>query len=185
MVKVKHAREADVVVAGWREHKNSTPERPLLGSLQLGLYDDAGVLHFVGVAAAFPEARRAELAAQFAPVTLPEGEGEHPWRAFEVEGRRPGMVSRWSPAEIRQTNLIWPMLVAEVGYEHMEGTRFRHTAQFRRWRPDREPASSSSRRSSATTWPRCSQGTAETRRDARAGSAPSCTATRRGHRGCR
>ncbi len=141
MVKVKHAREADVVVAGWREHKNSTPERPLLGSLQLGLYDEAGALHFVGVAAAFPEARRAELAAQFAPVTLPEGEGEHPWRAFEVEGRRPGMVSRWSPAEIRQTNLIWPMLVVEVGYEHMEGTRFRHTAQFRRWRPDREPAS--------------------------------------------
>jgi ATP-dependent DNA ligase len=140
MVKIKHAREADVVVAGWREHKNSTPERRLLGSLQLGLYDEAGVLHFVGVAAAFPEARRAELAAQFAPVTVPEGEGEHPWRAFEVEGRRPGMVSRWS-AEIRQTNLISPLLVAEVGYEHMEGTRFRHTAQFRRWRPDREPSS--------------------------------------------
>ena len=140
MVKIKHAREADVVVAGWREHKNSTPQRPLLGSLQLGLYDEAGVLHFVGVAAAFPDARRAELAAQFAPVTLPEGSGEHPWRAFEVEGRRPGMVSRWS-AEIRQTNLIQPMLVAEVGYEHMEGTRFRHTAQFRRWRPDREPES--------------------------------------------
>lgn len=140
MVKVKHAREADVVVAGWREHKNSTPARPLLGSLQLGLFDAAGVLHFVGVAAAFPEARRAELAEQFAPLTLPEGSAEHPWRAFEVEGRRPGMVSRWS-AEIRQTNLISPMLVAEVGYEHMEGTRFRHTAQFRRWRPDREPES--------------------------------------------
>ncbi|MGC3993506.1 MAG: ATP-dependent DNA ligase [Propionicimonas sp.] len=140
MVKIKHAREADVVVAGWREHKNSTPERPLLGSLQLGLYDEAGALHFVGVAAAFPEARRAELAAEFGPVTLPPGSSDHPWSSFEVEGRRPGAVSRWS-AEIRQTNLIWPMLVAEVGYEHMEGTRFRHTAQFRRWRPDREPAS--------------------------------------------
>lgn len=140
MVKVKHAREADVVVAGYRLHKNSTPEHPLLGSLQLGLYDDAGVLHFVGVAAAFPQARRAELAAQFAPVTLPPGPSEHPWSSFEIEGRRPGAISRWS-AEIKQTNLIWPMLVCEVGYEHMEGTRFRHTAQFRRWRPDREPDS--------------------------------------------
>lgn len=140
MVKVKHAREADVVVAGYRLHKNSTEEHPLLGSLQLGLYDENGVLHFVGVAAAFPAARRAELATQFAPVTLPSGPSEHPWSAFEIEGRRPGAISRWS-AEIKQTNLIWPMLVCTVGYEHMEGTRFRHTAQFRRWRPDREPAS--------------------------------------------
>ncbi|MFT4108914.1 ATP-dependent DNA ligase [Propionicimonas sp.] len=140
MVKIKHAREADVVVAGWREHKNSTPERPLLGSLQLGLYDENGVLHFVGVAAAFPVARRAELAAEFQPVTLPSGPSDHPWSSVGIEGRRPGAVSRWS-AEIRQTNLIWPMRVAEVGYEHMEGTRFRHTAQFRRWRPDREPDS--------------------------------------------
>ncbi len=140
MVKVKHAREADVVVAGYRLHKNSTPERPLLGSLQLGLYDDTGTLHFVGVAAAFPEARRAELAEQFAPVTLPPGESEHPWSAMAGEARRPGAISRWS-TEIKQTNLIWPMLVCTVGYEHMEGPRFRHTAQFRRWRPDREPES--------------------------------------------
>ena len=140
MVKVKHAREADVVVAGYRLHKNSTAEHPLLGSLQLGLYDETGVLHFVGVAAAFPAVRRAELAAQFAPVTLAPGSSEHPWSSFEIEGRRPGAISRWS-AEIKQTNLIWPMLVCTVGYEHMEGTRFRHTAQFRRWRPDREPAS--------------------------------------------
>jgi len=140
MVKIKHSREADVVVAGYRLHKNSTPERPLLGSLQLGLWD-SGVLHFVGVAAAFPEARRAELAAQFLPVTLEAGSSEHPWSsAFEVEGRRPGAISRWS-TELKETHLIWPMLVCTVGYEHMEGTRFRHTAQFRRWRPDREPDS--------------------------------------------
>ena len=140
MVKIKHSREADVVVAGYRLHKNSTPQRPLLGSLQLGLYDDE-VLHFVGVAAAFPEARRAELAAQFLPVTLPAGPSEHPWSHVEVaKGRRPGMISRWS-TEIKETHLVWPMLVCEVGYEHMEGTRFRHTAQFRRWRPDRDPDS--------------------------------------------
>lgn len=140
MVKVKHAREADVVVAGYRLHKNSTTERPLVGSLQLALYDDAGVLHFVGVAAAFPEATRAGLAEQFAPVTLPPGPSEHPWSRFEVAGRRPGAISRWS-AEIRETHLVWPMLVCTVGYEHMEGTRFRHTAQFRRWRGDRDPDS--------------------------------------------
>ncbi len=140
MVKIKHAREADVVVAGYRLHKNSTPQRRLLGSIQLGLYDADGVLHFVGVAAAFPEARRAELAAQFEPVTLPAGPGEHPWTHFEIEGRRPGAISRWS-TELKETHLIWPMLVCTVGYEHMEGTRFRHTAQFRRWRPDRDPDS--------------------------------------------
>lgn len=139
MVKVKHAREADVVVAGYRWHKNSTPERPLLGSLQLGLFDADGVLQFVGVAAAFAESKRAELAAKFAPLTLEPG-AEHPWSLDDVEGRRPGAVSRWS-TELKETLLIWPPLVCTVGYEHMEGTRFRHTAQFRRWRPDREPES--------------------------------------------
>jgi len=140
MVKIKHSREADVVVAGYRLHKNSTPQSPLLGSMQLGLFDAEGVLHFVGVAASFAQAKRAELAAEFAPLTLPEDTAEHPWANPEIIGRRPGAISRWS-TELKATLLISPMLVCTVGYEHMEGTRFRHTAQFRRWRPDREPAS--------------------------------------------
>ncbi len=140
MVKIKHKREADVVVAGYRLHKNSTPERRLLGSLQLGLYDDAGVLHFVGVSAAFPDARRVELAQQLGELELPPGSG-HPWApAMEAHGRRPGAISRWS-TELKETHLIAPSLVCTVGYEHMEGTRFRNTTRFLRWRPDRDPAS--------------------------------------------
>lgn len=139
MVKIKHKREADVVVGGYRLHKNSTAERPLLGSLQLGLYDDAGVLHFVGVSAAFPDATRASLAAMLGELALAPGSA-HPWAAVEVEGRRPGAISRWS-SELKETMLIDPMLVCSVGYEHMEGTRFRHTTRFLRWRPDREPGS--------------------------------------------
>lgn len=139
MAKIKHRREADVVVAGYRLHKNSTPENRLLGSLQLGLYDDAGVLHFVGVSAAFPQATRASLAARLGALELPAG-AAHPWTALEVEGRRPGTISRWS-SELKETHLIDPLLVCTVGYEHMEGTRFRHTARFLRWREDRDPAS--------------------------------------------
>ncbi|MDQ7993262.1 MAG: ATP-dependent DNA ligase [Propionicimonas sp.] len=139
MVKIKHKREADVVVAGYRLHKNSTPERRLLGSLQLGLYDDAGTLHFVGVAAAFPDATRASLAQMMGELELAAGD-DHPWAAAEVRGRRPGALSRWS-TELKETHLIDPPLVCSVGYEHMEGTRFRHTARFLRWRPDREPSS--------------------------------------------
>lgn len=139
MTKIKHKREADVVVAGYRLHKNSTPERRLLGSLQLGLYDDAGVLHFVGVSAAFPEATRASLAEMLGALE-PAAGAEHPWASFEVAGRRPGSISRWS-TELKETHLIDPMLVCTVGYEHMEGTRFRHTTRFLRWRDDRDPAS--------------------------------------------
>ncbi len=140
MVKVKHKREADVVVAGYRLHKNSTPERRLLGSLQLGLYDDAGVLQFVGVSAAFPDATRVALAEQFGDLELPPG-AAHPWASgTEIEGRRPGAISRWS-AELKETHLVEPTLVCTVGYEHMEGTRFRNTTRFLRWRPDREPRS--------------------------------------------
>ena len=139
MAKIKHKREADVVVAGYRLHKNSTPEHRLLGSLQLGLYDDAGVLHFVGVSAAFTQAKRGELAAALGELELAPGT-DHPWSAVEVAGRRPGSISRWS-AELKETHLISPMLVCTVGYEHMEGTRFRHTTRFLRWREDRDPAS--------------------------------------------
>lgn len=146
MVKVKHAREADVVVVGYRLHKNSTPERPLLGSLQLGLYDDAGDLHWIGVAASFPEKRRAELVTELAPLLLTADDADypdHPWSGGleQAKGRRPGIQSRWSPAVLRETHLLRPELVCTVGYDHLEGSRLRHTAQFRRWRPDREPTS--------------------------------------------
>ncbi|PKQ32601.1 MAG: ATP-dependent DNA ligase [Actinobacteria bacterium HGW-Actinobacteria-2] len=138
MIKIKHAREADVVVAGFRWHRTSTPARPLVGSLQLGLYED-GELHFVGVASAFTQAKRAELAEMLAAHLVPP-EVEHPWSQASTGARRPGVVSRWT-TELKQTELIWPLLVCTVGYEHLQGTRLRHSAQFRRWRPDREAAS--------------------------------------------
>jgi ATP-dependent DNA ligase len=144
MFKVKHARTADVVVAGYREHTTSTPERPLLGSLLLGLYDDAGALQHIGVAAAFPMARRAELVAELQPLVV--ALEQHPWgRWLEHEPpgvRKPGgNVSRWNSGKDLSFVALSPDLVAEVGYDAMEGTRFRHTAQFRRWRPDRTPES--------------------------------------------
>jgi ATP-dependent DNA ligase len=139
MIKIKHAREADVVVAGYRLHRNSTTLRPLLGSLQLGLFD-SGILHYVGVAAAFSEPVRAELAERFAELEVSPDSPTHPWAQPAEVARLPGAVSRWS-SELKQTSLIEPLLVCTVGYEHMQGQRFRHSAQFKRWRPDREPAS--------------------------------------------
>ncbi|WP_293785341.1 ATP-dependent DNA ligase [uncultured Aeromicrobium sp.] len=149
MLKVKHARTADVVVAGYRLHKSSTADRPLLGSLLLGLYARDGRLQHVGVAASFPERRRAELVEELAPLVVGEEE-PHPWAKWRDEsahagGRLPGGQSRWSGAKDLSFVPLRPDLVAEVGYEHMEGAgdsaRFRHTAQFKRWRPDREPTS--------------------------------------------
>lgn len=141
MVKVKHKREADVVVVGYRLHKNSTPQRPLLGSLQLGLYDQDGELHWVGVSAAFPEATRAELAELLGGLQINGAADAHPWSQASPAARRPGSASRWSRTELGEVHLISPMLVCTVGYEHMEGTRFRHTTRFLRWRPDRDPTS--------------------------------------------
>jgi ATP-dependent DNA ligase len=145
MFKVKHARTADVVVVGYREHKTSTPERPLLGSLLLGLFDDEGRLQHVGVAASFPMARRAELVAELAPLVVPFD--AHPWGDWAAPepdaGRRPGAVSRWNAGKDLSFVPLAPELVAEVAYDAMEGTRFRHTTQFRRWRPDRLAASCS------------------------------------------
>lgn len=143
MLKIKHARTADVVVAGYRPHKASTPERPLLGSLLLGLYDDNRLQH-VGVAASFTEARRAELFEELQPLVCPIG--EHPWgewqhRAVGNPDRVPGTQSRWSAGKDLSFIPLRPERVLEVGYEHMEGRRFRHTAQFKRWRPDRDPES--------------------------------------------
>jgi ATP-dependent DNA ligase len=143
MLKIKHERTADVVVAGYREHKTSTPERPLLGSLLLGLYDGDTLQH-VGVSASFTEKRRAELVEELQPLVCPID--EHPWGAWSDwaianPDRVPGTQSRWSQGKDLSFTPLRPERVVEVAYDHMEGRRFRHTAQFRRWRPDRDPES--------------------------------------------
>jgi len=143
MLKIKHERTADVVVAGYREHKTSTPERPLLGSLLLGLYD-GGKLQHVGVSASFTEKRRAELIEELQPLVVPVE--EHPWGewrewAIANPDRVPGTQSRWSQGKDLSFTPLRPALVLEVKYDHMEGRRFRHTAQFKRWRTDRDPES--------------------------------------------
>jgi ATP-dependent DNA ligase len=143
MLKIKHVRTADVVLAGYREHKTSTPENPLIGSLLLGLYAD-GQLQHVGVSASFPAKRRAELFEELQPLVCPID--EHPWGAWQEwavanPDRVPGTQSRWSQGKDLSFVPLRPDLVLEVGYDHMEGRRFRHTAQFKRWRPDRDPES--------------------------------------------
>jgi ATP-dependent DNA ligase len=143
MLKIKHARTADVVLAGYRLHKSSTVARPLLGSMLLGLYDGDTLQH-VGVAASFTEARRAELIDELRP--LETGIEDHPWGAWQEwavanPDRVPGTQSRWSQGKDLSFTPLRPERVLEVGYEHMEGRRFRHTAQFKRWRPDRDPES--------------------------------------------
>lgn len=146
LLKVKHARTADVVVAGWRPHKAPGPDgEPVVGSLLLGLYDDAGRLHHVGVASSFPARRRAELVAELRPYADPDL-AEHPWHSWLATAqapsqRVPGAPSRWSGGKDLSWIPLRAELVAEVGYDHMEGDRFRHVASFKRWRPDREPAS--------------------------------------------
>jgi len=146
MIKVKHRRTADCVVAGFRWHKNGAGT--MVGSLLLGLYDEAGTLHHVGVTAAFTTAVRRELVAELAPLRENALEG-HPWRSWAeaqdeatAKGQRlPGATSRWN----RGKDLSWEPLqierVCEVAYDHMQGTRFRHAAQFVRWRPDKRPQS--------------------------------------------
>lgn len=142
MFKVKHERTADVVVAGYRLHKSG----PVVGSLLLGLYDDGGRLQHVGVCAAFPMKRRAELIEELEPLRMDDVSG-HPWAAWADEAahesaRLPGAPSRWSGGKDLSWVPLRPERVAEVAYDHMEnGQRFRHTARFRRWRPDRGPAS--------------------------------------------
>jgi ATP-dependent DNA ligase len=142
--KVKHARTADCVVAGYRLHKRG-PE--LIGSLLLGLYTQDGELASVGVVGAFPMERRRELFWELQPlVTTFEG---HPWdwgawqREAEAEGRtwRGSTSSRWNPGKELSFVPLRPERVVEVRYDHLEGRRFRHTAQFIRWRPDRDPRS--------------------------------------------
>ncbi|MEX2972096.1 ATP-dependent DNA ligase [Streptomyces sp. C184] len=141
MFKIKHARTADCVVAGYRLHKSG----PVVGSLLLGLYDDAGQLQHVGVSASFPMAKRRALVEELAPLRMDEV-AEHPWGEWTDEAahaarRMPGGPSRWSGGKDLSWVPLRPERVCEVAYDHMEGSRFRHTAQFRRWRPDRTPQS--------------------------------------------
>jgi ATP-dependent DNA ligase len=143
MLKIKHERTADVVVAGMREHKTSTAERPLLGSLLLGLYD-GGELQHVGVSASFTEKRRAELWEEMQTLVVPID--EHPWGRWQEflvanPGRQPGTQSRWSQGKDLSFTPLRPERVLEVKYDAMEGRRFRHTAHFKRWREDRDPES--------------------------------------------
>jgi ATP-dependent DNA ligase len=141
MLKVKHERDCDCVVAGFRWHKKG--DRTLVGSLLLGLYDDAGALQHVGVCASFSTAKRKELAEFLAPYRE-DAIAAHPWKhwadqaAGEVK-RIPGGQSRWSQGKDLSWEPLRPELVVEVAYDHMQGDRFRHTAQFRRWRPDKKP----------------------------------------------
>lgn len=139
MFKVKHQRTADCVLAGYREHKSG----PVVGSLLLGLYDSTGHLQHVGVSAAFSAARRAQLAEELQSLRMDDIAG-HPWAAWtdeaaQASSRLPGAVSRWTGTKDLSWVPLRPERVCEVAYDHMEGTRFRHTTQFRRWRPDREP----------------------------------------------
>jgi ATP-dependent DNA ligase len=141
MIKVKHARTADCVVAGFRWHKNGPGT--LVGSLLLGLYDDRVRLHHVGVTSAFTAATRRQLAQELEPLRK-DALQEHPWREWADAGggstRMPGGHSRWSQGK----DLSWEPLrlerVCEVKYDHLQGDRFRHAAVFERWRPDKRPS---------------------------------------------
>jgi ATP-dependent DNA ligase len=139
MIKVKHARTADCVVAGFRWHKSGDDA---VGSLLLGLYDDRGVLQHVGVTSSFTMVTRKKLAKELAPLRK-NAMDDHPWRewanAASETSRMPGAQSRWSAGK----DLSWEPLrierVCEVKYDHMQGDRFRHAAIFLRWRPDKPP----------------------------------------------
>jgi ATP-dependent DNA ligase len=136
MLKIKHARTADCVVAGFRWHKNGKDE--LVGSLLLGLFDDRGRLHHVGVTSAFTMARRRELAAELEPLRVNALE-KHPWREWADGTRMPGGQSRWSVGKDLSWEPVRVERVCEVKYDHMQGDRFRHAAIFVRWRVDKRP----------------------------------------------
>jgi ATP-dependent DNA ligase len=141
MLKVKHERDCDCVVAGFRWYKKG--ERTAIGSLLLGLYDDNGALQHVGVCASFTAQKRLELV-QFLEPYRRDALANHPWKAWAqaeaAEGQRmPGGQSRWSQGKDLSWELLRPELVVEVTYEHMQGSRFRHMSHFRRWRTDKNP----------------------------------------------
>ena len=144
MLKVKHERDCDCVVAGFRWHKNGAGTA--VGSLLLGLWDQSGALQHVGVCASFTDMVRRSLVGYLAPYRDDALAG-HPWKNWaehdlaegEAGHRRPGAQSRWSQGKDLSWEPLRPELVAEVAYDHMQGSRFRHTAQFRRWRTDKRP----------------------------------------------
>ena len=144
MLKVKHERDCDCVVAGFRWYKQG--EQSAVGSLLLGLFDDSGGLQHVGVCASFTLRKRRELV-EFLASYRRDALKDHPWKLWADHGpdagesgrRMPGGQSRWSQGKDLSWEPLRPELVVEVAYEHMQGTRFRHTAQFRRWRTDKKP----------------------------------------------
>ncbi|HXK26081.1 MAG TPA: ATP-dependent DNA ligase [Myxococcota bacterium] len=140
MWKVKHERDCDCVVAGFRWHKRGAGTS--VGSLLLGLYDDAGALQHAGVVASFTDEKRRELVSVLSPYR-DNAFDDHPWKAWggahDASQRMPGAKSRWSQGKDLAWEPLRPELVVEVAYDHMQGSRFRHTAQFRRWRPDKPP----------------------------------------------
>jgi ATP-dependent DNA ligase len=141
MVKVKHQRTADCVVAGFRWHKNGPGT--MIGSLLLGLYDDAGKLQHLGICASFTTKRRHELVEELAPLRENALEN-HPWKQWRFEpedmARMPGGGSRWNRGKDLSWEPLRPERVCEVSYDHMQGTRFRHATHFQRWRPDKPAA---------------------------------------------
>jgi len=145
MLKIKHERDCDCVVAGFRWHKKG--ERSAVGSLLLGLFDESGALQHVGVCASFTDKKRRELV-EFLASYRNNALAAHPWKGWaeqtpasaETEQRMPGAQSRWSGGKDLSWEPLRPELVVEVAYDHMQGSRFRHTAQFRRWRTDKQPS---------------------------------------------
>jgi len=152
MLKIKHVRTADCVVAGFRWHKSSAEGgAEAIGSLLLGLYDDAGVLHHVGVTSSFTMATRRELVQLLAPLRR-NALADHPWRGWaeqdaaarsapadDAAQRMPGATSRWSAGKDLAWQPLRPERVCEVKYDHLQGDRFRHGTTFVRWRPDKPP----------------------------------------------
>ncbi len=144
MLKVKHERDCDCVVAGFRWYKEA--EGKEIGSLLLGLYDEARALQHVGVCSSFTKDKRRELLEFLAPLRE-NALAHHPWKNWAGEGtdggapqRMPGAQSRWSQGKDLSWEPLRPELVVEVAYEHMQANRFRHMAHFRRWRTDKTPS---------------------------------------------
>lgn len=146
LLKVKHERDCDCVVAGFRWYKGA--EGKEIGSLLLGLFDDAGTLQHVGVCASFAAPKRRELVEILAPYRK-NALAHHPWRNWEENGangqdqehRMPGAQSRWSNGKDLSWEPVRPERVVEVTYEHIQSGRFRHMSHFKRWRLDKEPSS--------------------------------------------
>jgi len=128
MIKIKHRRTIDVVVGGFREHKDGGK----IGSLLLGLYNDDGDFHFIGHCSGFPDVDRVEIFERFVDLRADE--------SFDEAARAPGAISRWSAGKDNAWNAVKPGVVIEVSYDQLEGDRFRHASRFHRWRPDKDPS---------------------------------------------